>query len=193
MEGRKIEAKYESYLTQILISLCDYVSPFFYKLNFTPNHITLLSIIITYLGIYNLYIKRYFLFLVLWLIGFFFDCLDGYFARKYKMETKFGDELDHLGDITKFILLLFVISILKKIKIKTKILVILLILFSYIISLWDTGCQEKYYNKKSILTIFEKLCLDKKYINYSKHVGSTNATFFTGILVLFIEKINKLL
>ena len=35
------------------------------------------------------------------ILSCFFDNLDGHHARKYKLVSKFGDMLDHIGDIVK--------------------------------------------------------------------------------------------
>jgi len=34
-----------------------------------------------------------------YLISYMFDCWDGYYARKYNMESKFGDYYDHVSDM----------------------------------------------------------------------------------------------
>ena len=35
-------------------------------------------------------------------VGYFFDCMDGHFARKYNMVTEFGDMYDYITDLSKF-------------------------------------------------------------------------------------------
>lgn len=47
------------------------------------------------------------------LAGYYFDCLDGFYARKYNKCTMFGCWLDHLNDIVTT-LLFFVLAFVKK-------------------------------------------------------------------------------
>ena len=86
--GRKIPKKYENPIDNILYDLSDYLNPYYKKLGFTPNTLTTLSIVLTVLGLY-LYTKKYIVLgSILVFIGYYFDCADGSYARKYKMETK---------------------------------------------------------------------------------------------------------
>ena len=36
---------------------------------------------------------------ILYLTRYIFDCIDGFYARKYNMTTVFGDWYDHISDI----------------------------------------------------------------------------------------------
>ena len=74
------------------------LAPLFKKANFTPNIITGINIFFCILCIYHLYFNNYNLAVIYLLLAYLFDCLDGFYARKYKMETEFGDLLDHYTD-----------------------------------------------------------------------------------------------
>ena len=98
---RKIERENENFIDNILIDICDLISEPVHKLGLTPNMITTLSLIFGLATAYVLYKKMYLVACLLWAISYFFDCLDGFIARKYKQYTKFGDYYDHVSDIVQ--------------------------------------------------------------------------------------------
>jgi phosphatidylglycerophosphate synthase len=74
-------------------------SSLFYKLGFTPNMITLSTLVMRSISMYNIYYKTnpdivFKLFFLSW----FTDALDGIIARKYNMKTIFGAYLDSIVD-----------------------------------------------------------------------------------------------
>jgi phosphatidylglycerophosphate synthase len=71
--------------------------------NFTPNMITGINILCFLLCLYYLYAKQYHLGVLFLILTYLFDALDGFYARKYKMETYFGDLLDHYTDYVFYI------------------------------------------------------------------------------------------
>ena len=150
---------------------------------FTPNYFTLCSLIITLFGIYNIYHQNYKLGGVLYFIGYFFDCLDGNFARKYKMVTNFGDRLDHYCDILKFGLLIFIIYTSNNIPQNIKKIFIISCIIGSILALIHFGCQERFYNLKSVLTPLKKLCPNKKNIHLTKYLGSGTLYLFKSLFI----------
>jgi phosphatidylglycerophosphate synthase len=50
------------------------------------------------LAVIFLYKNKPMLSVICYFISYFFDCCDGYYARKYNMCTKFGDFYDHVKD-----------------------------------------------------------------------------------------------
>ena len=75
-----------------------------YKNNLTPNFFTTVSFSFQLSSIY--FLKNYnpILFSFLYMLGYYFDCIDGPMARKYNMVTVFGDYYDHGTDIICFTL-----------------------------------------------------------------------------------------
>lgn len=146
---RKIPAKYENPLDHILISIADKICPTFKKFGFTPNMITTLSLIFGLFAIVFLWKGYLVLFIVFYIISYFFDCLDGHYARKYNMVTKLGDCYDHLKDIIIAILSLVIIYIKAKNKHNSKLIAIILAIFIVFTFMGyvHLGCQEKYYEK----------------------------------------------
>lgn len=68
------------------------------NLNLTPNHITYLSTIFTFLTIYFLEQNKSLDATISYASGYILDCIDGKMARKYNMATKYGMALDLVSD-----------------------------------------------------------------------------------------------
>ncbi len=147
----KIHYSLEDPLSHLFYYISDSISPFLYNLNFTPNIITFIRLIIgisafTYFFKHEMYETAS----ILYLLAFFGDCLDGHFARKYNMETVTGDYLDQFTDATILILsLYYVIPFLLK-KSHKNDWIVFLILFFLFISILQIGCQERYIEKNKV-------------------------------------------
>jgi len=187
--GRKMSTKFENPVDNLFVNVFNLFDDYLYKLNVTPNILTLISLIVSLIGVYCIYNKKYKIGAILLLIGYFFDCCDGNFARKYNMVTKNGDYFDHISDVSKMIILYLVI-LNSKLKTNNKILfyivnVIFILLFNI-----HMGCQECIYNKdstkSSTLDFTKKLCPGIQYMNYTKYVGC--GTFFL-VLCLYLYNI----
>ena len=71
----------------------------------------LVSTICTTISIYYPNIDNFKYFSILYILGYFFDCIDGRMARKYNLGSTFGMVLDSSSDIvTNFLLLVTYIS-----------------------------------------------------------------------------------
>ena len=68
------------------------------NLGLTPNMVTYLSTIFTFLSLYYFHIENRVYASITYLIGYTLDCVDGKMARKYKMSSKFGMALDLVSD-----------------------------------------------------------------------------------------------
>jgi len=102
---RKITCECENPLDNILINISDYMCPYAKKYNFTPNILTTISLIFCGISALLLLNNYYVLAAFTYLISYYFDCMDGHFARKYNMTSYFGDLYDHISDISKGILI----------------------------------------------------------------------------------------
>lgn len=189
--GKKIEDEYENPIDIILIKISQKLGPVFYKLNFTPNMITTLSLLSTLIGIYYIYNGSYRIGAVLYFIGYFFDCMDGNYARRYNMTTKFGDYYDHIGDMTKILFLVICIYSIK-IKKKIKLLLITITFIIGLLTLSHLGCQEKIKNNNdiSVLEMFKILCSKSENIKYTKYFGCGTSQLFISLFIFNIEFIN---
>ncbi len=96
---RKIPKELENPIDNVLIDVAEYLHPLFYALNFTPNGITFLSGICQFSSLVLVSYDYYLTAGCLFFLGYFWDVMDGNYARKYKMTSPLGDKLDHYKDI----------------------------------------------------------------------------------------------
>jgi len=191
--GKKIENKYEDPLDVYLIYIGNQLGKIFIKLNFTPNMITTLSLISTLIGIQYIYVGQYKIGAILYYIGYFFDCMDGNYARTYNMTSDFGDKYDHIGDAIKIIYLVICLYLLK-IKKCTKVVFIIASFILGTLSLIHLGCQEKIKNRddKSVLEIFKILCRDPNNIIYTRYFGTGTSQLFITLYIFFMKSIDNI-
>ena len=189
MNGRKIPRKVDNFFDNILIDIVEKINPYFKKANFTPNMITTLSLIFGIImnAAYNKNFYNLSAFSLL--LSYFFDCMDGNYARQYDMQTKFGDYYDHIKDWLVIILFLF-LFIKKKISLKFKISGLLLIIMILLGTYVHVGCTEKYIkSKKNNVISSDSLgkiiyCPDIKYLELSKYFGC--GTFNLALILIIV-------
>jgi len=147
---RKIPAEYENPIDNFFIDISEKVSPAFRAMKMTPNAITFMSLIFGILSIYCLYTNHIIAFSIFYLISYFFDCLDGYYARKYKMTSKFGDYFDHIKDVLVFIglLVVFIIKFRKCMNWYSWVIIGVIMTIATFGMLRQLGCQEIWYSRK---------------------------------------------
>ena len=187
---RKIDRKKDNFIENIFIDISELLCPLFKYFNFTPNMITGINIICSILCLYYLHIKEYYLGILFLILTYLFDALDGFYARKYKMETYFGDLLDHYTDYIFYLGLYYLLLFKIPFKNNQKFLIILFILT--ITSIMHLGCIEHYNispsNVNTQLSQLAKFCPDKKYINYTKYLGPGTLILFLILFLLFYIK-----
>tara|TARA_B110000208_G_C11800888_1_gene442270 strand:+ start:13728 stop:14276 length:549 start_codon:yes stop_codon:yes gene_type:complete len=180
MNPRKLLPSNENPFDNILYIIIEKIEHFFYKLNFTPNMITTLSLIFSILSTYYLFNNNTQIATICYLLSYFFDCLDGYYARKYNMVTEVGDWYDHITDIIGIIGLYYIFFI------KKKYISIIISLFFAVLLLIHMGCQEKIFSntKSPSLNILKLLCSNTKNIKYTRWCGCGTYTLVNIILIL---------
>lgn len=188
-KGRKVFQNVENPIDSNLVKICEKIAPTLRKnKSLTPNMITTLGLLIGLLTIYFLYREEYLISFILFWITYFFDCLDGYYARRYDMVTDFGDYYDHFRDI--FITITIVIIIYLKLhnRAEKNIFAIVLIV-STIFMLSHFGCQElntSVDGSNDCLKIFSPLIKHKEYITYTKYVGCGTFILILSLFILYL-------
>jgi phosphatidylglycerophosphate synthase len=164
---RKLPTEYENPVDRICVNHIDTIKPYFFKLGFTPNMLTTISLISSLISMYFfINNKKYYTLLSVLFFGlsYYFDCFDGHFARAYKMTSTFGDFYDHASDAFKGFLFLLLIYKYFNSDFILSILFTFTFLFFGVIHI---GCQEIYYNKPSYtLDLWRHFC-PCKYFNIS--------------------------
>lgn len=190
---RKIPRKYENPLDNFNIDLMDKTTPFFRSLKFTPNGITTLSLISGLVSIYYLYHHNFWGFAISYYISYLFDCLDGHYARKYKMVSKLGDLYDHTKDVLITISVIFILLFVYRNSPKTKIIFCILTIILFLLTCMHLGCQEKLYPKQEsdTLCFSKKLCISPETtIKFTRWFGCGSFVLYIIIFAyIFIKKV----
>jgi phosphatidylglycerophosphate synthase len=194
---KKIPDELDDPVDNLFYKLCDKLSPYFKKTNHTPNIITTYSLLTGLLSCYALYKNNIILFIIFFIISYFFDCFDGFFARKYGMTSKFGDYYDHIKDAFVYIVLIFIIFYKYSMAITPINIIIMVILFILFTS--HMGCQQSYYKDKNknvdgeTVDFYQKMCRNKEDLKYTRFFGPGMLTIFSTLMITFIwSKYKKL-
>jgi phosphatidylglycerophosphate synthase len=167
--------------------------PYAKKYDLTPNILTTISLIFCGISVLLLLNKKYLLASFMYLISYYFDCMDGHFARKYNMVTKFGDYYDHVADLIKVLLILYVLYLIDS---KKFFIILPFLIFFILLSFVHLGCQELYYDtlESDILSILKNICPvynkdDKSMIintlGITRYFGCGTFTIFIMLSIIF--------
>lgn len=173
--------------------LTDYPIDLSYKYNLTPNVLTTISFALQFSSVQLLYLNYRVSYFLLYLLGYYFDCIDGPMARRYNMVTTFGDFYDHSTDVFCYILSInYYINYLNLLDNTVITLIYGLFLFCL---MKHVGCQEKIFNnflknKKEIsMTLYLPVLMvgdAEKEMRYFRHTGFTVFVLFHSIIPLLI-------
>jgi len=183
----KIPYNYECPVDIIILKFIDTHLHIYNKLNITPNFVTTLSLISGTFSAYNIFKGNFKISALLFLIAYYFDCVDGKLARKYNLITKFGDYYDHFSDLFKFILMLYALYSVNKKKFN-EIKPIILILI--IICMVHLGYQEVIYqiDDSHTLSLFKNIAqIDHdpyETINFTRFFGRGTFVVVMCIIIL---------
>jgi phosphatidylglycerophosphate synthase len=182
----KIDERYECPFDIYLLKFIDTHLDYYYKLGFTPNMITTIGIIIGTMSAYNILKSNYKTAAFLLLLAYYFDCVDGKLARKYKMITKFGDYYDHIGDIYKIIIIVYALYKTNKNKFNKIKFFLIIIIFLTIMHL---GNQEIIYDSDEspvLSTLKNNISKENaiKNIKYTRYFGCGTLMIILAIIVL---------
>jgi phosphatidylglycerophosphate synthase len=190
MSGKKVPEYYEDPFDNFLGIYVKKLNPYFKKINFTPNGITTLSFLFGLLTIYMYLDRRYILSALSLLISYFFDCMDGNYARTYKMTSKFGDIYDHLTDIIIGVLGVYLFIVNKNIYRNFKIGSIIIFFVFLIGTLYYLSCEQKYIdknnNKEYSLNMFLPECKNTNYLSFFRYFG-TGMLNLLVIIIIFLH------
>jgi phosphatidylglycerophosphate synthase len=188
----KIPIEYESPIDGIMLKLSEKILPFLKQTNHTPNIITTYSLVTGLLSVYYLNQNNLYYFVPLYLASYFFDCVDGHFARTYKMFSRFGDLYDHASDIFVGGYLFYIVVTKFNHRITYPIILVWLSL-TYLCFI-HTGCRQRLHNKPDApaesLDALQSLCKNPQNIQFYKYFGTGSYIVFCIALVIYIAKKN---
>ncbi len=125
--------------------------PTFRRLGFTANTLTSIGRLFDIAGLYLLYQWNVPGYAISTSIAYFFDVIDGAYARKYDMVSDFGDKLDHYGDNIMFSILVIIVYWRMFKYLDMRYIVGTSVIFAIIVKLLYThvGCKEIYYTHQT--------------------------------------------
>jgi phosphatidylglycerophosphate synthase len=200
---RKIPRNCENPIDNINIDFAEKLCPLFKTLHFTPNGITTLSLFFGLISIYSLYKGNLIAFGVIYYISYFFDVMDGHYARKYKQTSDFGDYYDHIKD---FIVVTGVIAVLvyrlvyvhKRCNVGVTLTCVAICAIMFILMTMHLGCQEQIYDKlknkdseSASLNFTRQMCGNPKYIRWLRYFGCASAIIIFILVVVIIDLSSK--
>ena len=186
---RKLPYNLENPIDNLLVDIADIIDPFFFSMGITPNIITTFSLITGILMNYFYWKKNYYTSALMGILSYFFDCMDGNFARKYHMVTEFGDSYDHIKDIL-VVLALVILFLNNNTSNNFKIYVCGLLILLFVGAMYHLACQERYIQKYKKLEIskylnnFSKDC-NQTEMSYTRYVGSGTFYLFLVLVIIF--------
>lgn len=190
-KGIKNSFEHRNPIDNVIYKIIRVINPTFWKLGITPNIITTFSLVFSLAGVWLFYKqKMLILAAILFYIGYFFDCQDGYMARKYNLVTKFGDYYDHISDILKLIALVVAMFVLRKNNTHFLKYLLIVMVLSILVVL-NIGCEERIYNKNEeseSLKLTQKLCFNKKMIRWARFFGPATNMLILSIIMLVYRK-----
>ena len=188
--GRKVPECMENQVDAVLVNIAEPLSVLIQKISphITANIITAIGLVIGVACIACI-TKGYYLaaFGLYWLC-YFFDVLDGYYARKYDMITKFGDYFDHFRDVFINVIVCWLIWWKLEDPSLRNIFIITLIVF-LIGMLSHFGCQEQnatVTEHNDCLSILKPLVKHKEYISFTKYFGCGTFILVISLFILFL-------
>ena len=196
MSDRKLPEELECPIDNLIIKYGKKLYPYFRKLQFTPNTLTTISLILGLLSSYQFYQKNFIRSSILYFISYCFDDLDGNYARTYSLTTKFGDYYDHIKDLVTNII--FFIIFLKYHQLPSYLLYpgLIAIVITFILSCLHLGCQEIYIKKGdaqekekaseylSFLTKFCQYDIIYNNIEFLKYFGTGSLSILISLTIL---------
>jgi phosphatidylglycerophosphate synthase len=196
----KIPQELDNPLDNFINNIVDTQLDLYKKLGLTPNGITTISLILGLLTSYYAYNDKYILATITWILSYYFDCVDGKMARKFKMTSKFGDLYDHSSDILKHIILFYVLY--KKLNKETttiKYIIIGILCIIFFLTIAQLGCQEKLTRKitnketeSPTLHIAEYFVFTEceTQMKFTRYFGPATIIMYIALVMLLLERHN---
>jgi len=193
MIDRKLPENLDNPIDNIIINYGKILYPLYKRLNFTPNTLTTISLLLSLLSSYCFYKRYYILSAILYFLSYTYDVFDGNYARKYNLVTKFGDYYDHLKDLVCGVLFLFIFYYHNSLSTYLQLTSFVIILIFFVLSCLHLGFQEIYVTKNDSKNVshylsFLKYIANNKFthknINFIKYFSIGSFNLIVSIIIL---------
>jgi phosphatidylglycerophosphate synthase len=182
---RKLPPELDCPVDGFLLDIVDIINPYFYTLGLSPNLLTLISAFFGIFSCYCCYYNYHIFSSFFYFVGYFFDCVDGNFARRYSMTSKFGDIFDHTKDMLVSFSLLGILFYKYSLTPLTFFLTIIFSVMFFLNNLY-LNQQEQYSKgeKSYFLSIFTlKSNISLKHLRY---FGCGVLNCYVSLVILFM-------
>ena len=199
-ESLKIPFKEDNFLDVLNVKVARKMFPFFRTLNLTPNNLTTISGVLSLVSSLNFVQQKFVSSAILFYISYFFDCVDGNYARTYDMYSKFGDKYDHYKDAICHIILYIVYFRYNTLPKKVFITVFLFYVIFFVTMYLHLACIEDYisrkkpeYNSEYLQKLYTKLPknMHATMNKYIKYLGDGSLMAYTSFIILLNELYKK--
>ncbi len=154
-----------------------------YVLGLTPNMVTILSTIFTFLSIYFLHQDKRIHACLAYLFGYVLDCVDGRMARKYSMGSDIGMALDCVSDNVSNGFLFAYLLLTRTLDVKNIAIISSIAIMSYMLAIS--------YGLNEAIASYEATGSDNFYERRKKQLENKGCGLDRALYDLFIE-INRI-
>lgn len=193
LPGCKIPSEIDNPIDHLLYQICELISDPLHKMGVSPNMITLVGLGLGLIGAYLLWKQYYFLAALMFFIGYFCDCLDGYLARKYKTTSRFGDVLDHGRDfivnLLYFGLIFFYLP-----RWTWRLIFICVVVVVYVLQWMYFGCQEQvsaFRQDSQVLETYHFYCPSQNSLGWLRFFGPATLALIFCFFVILLHFIGR--
>lgn len=184
----KIENKFNNPIDVAFEKIYSPLMPNLHSIGITPNILTTVSLVTGLYAAKFIWDGRPKEGAVMFLISYMFDCMDGHMARRYKMESHFGDWYDHITDWITLGLGMF--ALFKRNNYNEHVLFVLAVVFVFLLvnTLKWFGCQEQMYDNEigKSIAMFKQLCKNPEVeLVQRKYMGTGTLMVFVFLMIYF--------
>ena len=183
----KIDSEHENPLDRVLMDISGSLLPFFHCTGHVPNVLTTYSFAAGLGAVACLWHDRPYGFVVLMTISYFFDTMDGQFAREYNQTSRFGDLYDHITDAV--VILLIVHAVIHRGKRPVTWQLVILGGIALLLMTTHFGCQQRWKNPSlawETLDLNQGLCPDREWIHWTRFFCPGTLNFFVIIMAWYM-------
>jgi phosphatidylglycerophosphate synthase len=186
----KLPTDKEGPIDILFLTLTEWITPPLHAAGHTPNIITTYSLLAGLASGYYLWKGYISAFSVLFLVSYLLDCVDGYMARRYDQITTFGDYYDHVSDIAKFLVIMYVFVYKYPFWRLSPVLVIIGVILA--LSFVYLGCSQHHYKSTNSSSIDETLDMflhfsSKDTIHWVKYCSTGTLMVATVVAAIYLE------
>ena len=143
--GTRIPTDLENPYDNIMYFLGSYALLTLKRLGMTPNTLTIIGAIFVVGSLTSMYYGYFLLAAMMYAVAYWFDCIDGQFARHFKMTSPFGEKLDHSVDLLFRNAGLSLVILLIRIPLTYKVVFFLIYFTLSVLVIYNMNCQQNYY------------------------------------------------